>query len=265
MEKSQFNKDEIEKYWTEQAKKHQSFKASWSDINAIRLENKNILKHLDDGQTVLDVGCASGYSTVKYACAKNIHITGVDYIEEMIDSANKTKDSLPSDIAERINFEVRNIKQLDFEPNSFDRVITTRVIINLEDWESQKESIISCSQPLKKGGLLLISEAAVQGLNKLNALREEVNMPNLTMPDFNYYLDMDIMTSTAWPDMQLIDIQDFSSTYYILTRYFKPLLSKLNSVDIDIANPTSELNNMAAAFPACGDYGIQKLFVFQKL
>jgi SAM-dependent methyltransferase len=80
--------EEIRDFWTKQALKHgQSYIASWSDQSAIDLEIRTILNWLEDGDKVLDVGCANGFSTLEFAASKNIEIKGLDYIPEMIQNA----------------------------------------------------------------------------------------------------------------------------------------------------------------------------------
>ena len=77
--------EEIRDFWTKQALQHgQSYIASWSDQSAIELEIRTILNWLEDGDKVLDVGCANGFSTLEFAANKNIEIKGLDYIPEMI-------------------------------------------------------------------------------------------------------------------------------------------------------------------------------------
>jgi len=62
---AKFTLKQIRDYWTCQAVEHrQSSAASWSDQMMIDLEIREILQHLADGDRVLDVGCANGYSTV---------------------------------------------------------------------------------------------------------------------------------------------------------------------------------------------------------
>ncbi len=77
-----YGPDEIVNYWSEQAMKHrQSPAASWSDTMVIEMEIREILKHLEDGDRVLDVGCANGYSTVQFATKKKIDIRGLDVVQ----------------------------------------------------------------------------------------------------------------------------------------------------------------------------------------
>ena len=80
--------DEIRQFWTEQAVEHgEAPDASWSDTSVIDLEVAQIVRRLEDGDRVLDVGCANGYSTMQLAAQRAISIRGVDYIPEMIESA----------------------------------------------------------------------------------------------------------------------------------------------------------------------------------
>ena len=73
--------EQLRAFWTERAVQHgQDSAASWSDRTVIDLEIREILGQLADGQTVLDVGCANGYSTVAYAAQRRVAIRGVDLI-----------------------------------------------------------------------------------------------------------------------------------------------------------------------------------------
>jgi hypothetical protein len=82
------------------------------------------------------------------------------------------------------------------------------------------------------------------------------------MPAFNQYLDEEQVVSAAREELDLIEIPNFASRYYVGTRVLKPLFARLAAVDV--ANPTSEWNRWCSQLPAAGDYGTQKLFVFRK-
>ena len=45
----------------------------------------SFMANLSDGDKVLDIGCANGYSTVQFASQRKIDIRGVDYIPEMVE------------------------------------------------------------------------------------------------------------------------------------------------------------------------------------
>jgi SAM-dependent methyltransferase len=139
------------------------------------------------------------------------------------------------------------------------------VLINLGSWDNQLRGLKECARVLKPGGLLLLSEATVQGWHKLNDLRREWAMPEIPMPPFNNYLDQDRVVEGAAPELEKVDIVNFSSTYFIGTRIIKPLLAKVAGAGIDVADPDMEWNRWCAMLPAAGDYGTQKLFVLRKV
>src|SRR5215831_4635739 len=101
--------EEIHNYWTCQAVEHgQSSAASWSDQMVIELEIREILARLADGDRVLDIGCANGYSTVQFASHKQLSIRGLDYIPEMIEQARARLTKLTY-LGGKVEFDVGDI------------------------------------------------------------------------------------------------------------------------------------------------------------
>ena len=114
----------IKKYWDSQGKNHgESHHASWGDNWMIDLEIETIGSHIMDGDKVLDVGCANGYSTFhQYKNNSLRSIVGVDYSENMISSALSTKNK--GSCNDDINFCVGDVRELDFEDDFFDLTYT---------------------------------------------------------------------------------------------------------------------------------------------
>jgi ubiquinone/menaquinone biosynthesis C-methylase UbiE len=211
--------EEIRAFWAAQAEQHgQSAAASWSDVSAIQLEIREILKWLDDGDQVLDIGCANGFSTIHFASQKKLHIRGLDYIPQMIDEANIRLKAFGKAVNGTATFAVGDIGALDEPSNRYDKVVVIRVLINLCTWDNQLRGLKECARVVKPGGLLLLSEATLQGWYKLNELRREWGMPEIPMPPFNSYLDQDQVVEAAAPELELVDIVNFSSTYFVGTR-----------------------------------------------
>jgi hypothetical protein len=100
---------------------------------------------------------------------------------------------------------------------------------------------------------------------RLNRLRAEWGLPDIPMPPFNEYLDQEKVIAELSGNMRLVEISNFASTYYVGTRVLKPLLRQATNAPVDVADPGSEWNRWFSALPAAGDYGTQKLFVFEKL
>jgi len=262
---SAYNLQQIEEFWSTQAAVHgQSASASWSDHSVIEMEIRELAARLSDGQQVLDIGCANGYSSVALASQRNIRVRGLDYIPEMIAQARERlaahRDALRGEVA----FDVGDILALNEPPASYDAVVCVRVIINLADWERQQQGLRNCVRVLKPGGTFLLSEATVQGWRMLNALRVEWGLPEIGMPPFNCYLDEEAVVKALSPECELVEIVNFASSYYVGTRVLKPLLARGLGQDVDVANPDMHWNRWCASLPAAGDYGTQKLFVFRR-
>jgi ubiquinone/menaquinone biosynthesis C-methylase UbiE len=264
MATERFTSEQIRNFWTEQAQMHgQSPAASWSDKECIDLEIRTITSFLEEGDKVLDAGCANGYSSVQYAMQKRANVRGVDYIPEMVEQAKSRLPQLKDLLLGKLEFDVGNILKLEEPSHAYDKVIVTRVVINLDSWEMQAQAIRECARVLKPGGMLLLSEATMQGWKKLNRFRQEWKLPEIPMPSFNLYLDQDQVIKTASSaGLELVKVDNFASTYFIGTRIIKPLLAKI--AEVDAANPEMEWNRWFANAPAFGDYGTQKLFIFRK-
>jgi len=257
--------EEIRDFWTRSAAAHGgSPKASWSDVRVIEMEIAEIGRRLEDGDRVLDAGCANGYSTVQLAAMKDVSIVGIDYIPEMIDHARRRLETVRDRLRGRVEFAVGNLLAPEIPGGPFDAVVSIRVIINLGAWENQLKGLRACAHALKAGGRLLLSEASLQGWRKLNAFRREWGLPDIPMPDFNTYLDEERLVRDLAPEMDLLEAVNFSSTYYVGTRVLKPLLARAAATGVDVADPLAEWNRWFAALPPAGDYGTQKLFVFRK-
>lgn len=265
--KEKLGLDAIKDFWTRQAAEHQlATSVSWADQPIIDLEVQAIVKHLHDGDRVLDVGCANGYSTTQFALHRQIRIRGLDYIPEMVEQARlRLKDPhLAAQLADRVEFDVGNIMALAEPAATYDKVVVTRVVINLAEWKNQLNALRQCAAVLKPGGLLLLCESTHQGWDRLNKFRQEWGLSSIPMPPHNQFLDENRVMGETPKELEFVSLHDFSSTYFIGTRLLKPLLIQALGADIDGADTTMEWNRWFAQLPAIGDYGKQKLFVFRK-
>jgi ubiquinone/menaquinone biosynthesis C-methylase UbiE len=262
---AQFSLEQIREFWTQQAAVHgQSPVASWSDTPVIHMEIGEILRYLADGDRILDLGCANGYSTLQFATEKAVHVLGVDYIPAMIEEAHARFHHVRDRLRGTAEFRVGDITSLDIPSESYDKVVVIRVIINLGTWERQLQGMQHAARVVRSGGTLLLSEATLQGWRRLNQLREEWELPVIPMPPFNNYLDQNKVIESLSPDLTLVDVVNFASSYFVGTRVLKPLLIRALGIGLDVANPEMEWNRWFSQLPPAGDYGTQKLFVFRK-
>lgn len=265
---SNFKKSDLEKlslnyaFWESSAKKFKtSHEASWGDINMINLEISNILQHIDDGDFVLDAGCSNGFSTFEIAARKKIKIRAFDYSEKSIQYAQQAKKV--KDKKNKTAFYHGNILNINEPDNTFDKVYTIRVIINLLSWKLQKKAILEMHRVLKRGGLYLMSEAFMGGFKNINKLREFANLSSLTIHDFNLYIEEKRLEKFVQDYFKILAIKKFSSIYYIASRFLRYLIMKKTDRDSYV----NEINNFFASYPETensGDFGIQKLYVLKK-
>ena len=142
---TRLSQSEVYEFWTRQAREHgQSPSASWSDHPVIEMEITEIARHLTDGDKVLDVGCANGYSSMQFACARRIQLRGLDFVPEMIEHARVRIGTMQDKLLGTAEFDVGDITQLKEPSNAYDKVIVVRVLINLGTWERQLSGLCRC-------------------------------------------------------------------------------------------------------------------------
>lgn len=258
---SRFSLSEIRDYWTRQAKNNITRpEASWFDVPMMQLELAEMAKFVDDGDNVLDVGCANGYKTIELANKKNICIHGIDYVPDMIEAAkNQPKENTRS----YVTFDVGNILDMHLLPTMYDKVVVYRVIINLHDWEQQIQGIQECAARLRPGGLLLMSEATVQGFVALNQVRKFFGVSVLEYPKYNNYLDVEKLITYPFKDLKFKKCVEFSSTYYFGTRVLRSVYEKL--FRIKKSKQVNIFNHIFKKLSNVGKCGVQKLFIFEKI
>jgi ubiquinone/menaquinone biosynthesis C-methylase UbiE len=256
---------EILRHWQTQAKRHGiDPAASWSDIHAIELELREMCRRIADGQKVLEVGCANGFTTLRLAGMRRIEILGVDLAPEMIEQAQLALEGLGDDVATRVRFVVGDATALDLGSDTYDIVLVKRVLINLGSWERQLMALAESIRVLRPGGRLLLSEATIQNWEALNRFRDEWGLEPIPVPSFNLYVDREQLVETLAERGRVVEVSDFSSSYYVGTRVLKPLLTEALGRGPAAAQPDTEINRWFSHVPAAGDYGIQVLFVFEK-
>lgn len=254
-------KDFILEFWENQAREHGvQHSASWGDNFAMALEIDVIDRWIPNGADVLDVGCANGYAALKHL-SKAKHITGVDFSAEMIKQAHSI--TLSSDDRNRVKFRVADIRELPFRDEQFDLVYTTRVLINLPTWKEQIVGIKECLRVCRAGGRVVFSEAFWEPLVLLNSLRALKNLPPLVEHDFNRYIKKSRLESFLNDGNYSYHIEDFSSVYYIGSRFLRELLTDADAYP-GYSNPVNEAFYDLSKHFSGGGFGIQMAYVVQK-
>jgi ubiquinone/menaquinone biosynthesis C-methylase UbiE len=257
-------KDFIKSHWNNQANRHHhSHLASWGDNFMIDLEIATIGEHIMSGAKVLDIGCGNGFSTFRQL---DEHpdidsIFGVDYSEEMIFFAAQTKRN--RGLGEKIAFEVGDIRAIGFPENSFDLVYTTRVLINLPNWEEQKSAIDECIRVTRPSGKVIFSEAFWEPLVLLNAMRTLKQLPALVEHDFNRYLKKSEIDKLLRNQGLAFCVNDFSSVYYLGSRFLRELVTDPTAYP-GFSNPINRIFYEIEKEFSGGGFGIQQAYIVTK-
>jgi len=271
----------VKEYWSQQARLARTVKAgikvydrkkdlfadgrggggTLKDHNLRQLEIARMGEYLKRGESVLDVGCGNGYSTLRFALERGVRIVGVDYSEEMIANAQASLKKVLRKhprLKNKVEFLTADALKLDevFPKRRFDTVLTIRCLINLQSWEDQKRAIAQVHGVLKRRGRFLMLESSLLGLERLNSVRRSVGLHDIKVSWHNLFFDEKKLLRYLSRRFEILDVDNFCSTYMLISRALHPMLW-----EPDYERP---INRAALYMPNMGDYGYNKIFVLRK-
>jgi len=203
------------------------YKTTACDYNLRELEIDAGDSYICDGDTVLDIGCGLGYAAIEYASRKMVTVVGIDYSNKMIEGANKLYSENKPKLRGTVEFKEATVLKLPFQARSFDIVTSSRCLMALLDWEKQKQAIKEVHRVLKSGGVFVMMEGTLDGLEKLNKLRVEFRLDPIKADGrdrlFTLKFDEKKLLGFCKPLFAHERTQRFGM-YYFLTRVVQPLL-----------------------------------------
>lgn len=151
---------------TDQAYYGRGFKKSISDTHSWRTvdnSSKFITSVLQPNFKVLDVGSGPGSITLDLAknyLTKGGSVIGVEPTQELIDTANKLKESTEPQL-DNVKFQLGSIYELPFEDNTFDLVHSHQVVIHLQDPIKGLQELARVTKP---GGYVAVKDADLDSI-----------------------------------------------------------------------------------------------------
>lgn len=229
------------------------------------IETGAILEYINAGERVLNVGCGDGRLAVACAVEKDIRILGLDEDPSMIEAARARRIASRLRLTGEAKFEQGDVTALEYCREIFDKVVVVDALEALDDADRLEKALAEWSRVLKPGGLLLACGESAEGRENLNRFRVQWGLDPLPAPAAPSPLDPEAIAENPWPDLELVETREYSSTYDVLTLALKPLLAASPAASgLDASGP-GELERFAASLPSWGDYGLRRLFVFRRL
>lgn len=208
-------------------------------------------------KTVIDFGCANGYSTIRLArLNENITFVGVDINQDMI---NVAIESLKKEKLPKLEFRLLDIIK-GIVTEKYDFIFTIRTFQNIENLEMQKKIFDKLYNILNESGLFLYIESYVSGYKRLNEDRVKMDLTPLPIHEHLTLLTDDFDKYVA-EKMSFLTSDFLSSSYYLITRLLYSHIAKMNNEPIDYNHP---IHRVAAMVPQIGDYGPLKASLYKK-
>jgi len=237
------------------------------EIDALDRRLRSLVKSQDDF-TILEAGCGNGMNcnelAKRYGC--NVRFYGFDYLPEMVLAANQN--AKKANVEKRARFVVADLLGLHsiIKINqTYDVVISNRLIINLNTVELQREGIQILASKVRPGGHLLLIENSITMRNEQNRLRALLDLPARPVAPFNRFVTEDeIKSHLDAAGLELVEIEDFMSLHDLLLYV---LIPKLNGGHVDYEHPLVKIAtelSLKTNPNAFGSWGQNRLFVCRK-
>lgn len=246
-------RDAIHAHWRDWATRYRdSVRATTRTPTAKRLEIDAFERALRDRDAtrgrVLEVGCGNGVNC--FALAERfpeLQFCGVDFVGEMIESAEATRRTSP--LGARTRFVVGDVLALDdadLAP-TFDIVLSNRCLINLPSAGLQARALNAIAQRVAPGGLLLLIENSLQSHAKQNDCREALGLDRREVAEFNRFFDDEELEGRLGALFAEVAVRDFSSLHDVV---LYALLPATNGGKIEYDHPlVAAAAELSAALP----------------
>lgn len=187
---------------------------SLKDKNLQYLEREVILNFLKriGKKSIKDIGCGDASDTIHFAKLVD-KVFVYDYSQSMLAKATKNLYNSSNVVLNHFDILQECLEQ------KTDVAITKRMLINLGNFENQKNAIRKIYNSLEVGGYYIMLETSIDGLENLNQFRKQVYLEPIPEPFHNTLFELSIL-KTFLEDYFIIEDIVYFSTYFFLTRVY---------------------------------------------
>lgn len=258
MEDEVKQRDPVLDFWSSRAGLKAA--AGSNDLLAKMLEIEAIAKFVRDGMRILEIGCGNGVTAMELSKRFDVALTGIDFSNEMIAEATLAANS--ETFKGSVQFVVGDVRSIGAVAEGYDLAFTERVLINLPDWETQRQSIADILSKLRPGGCYVMCENSQDGLDKINNMRISAGLACIAAPWHNRYFRDAEIEAASFPDARLEEVVHYSSTYYFLSRVVNAWLAARDGQDPRYDAP---VNQLALSLPSIGEFGQGRIWLWRKI
>jgi ubiquinone/menaquinone biosynthesis C-methylase UbiE len=269
------NDDLIRKHYRAQAKEYGSSSSSTMAERVVREKEVALISKFVEivrmrtsrnDLKILDIGCGNGY-TLEVLQRENSSCSfyGLEFTDELLAIARDRNIT-------GCVIDPGDIRATDYPDSFFDVIYSERCLINILDYEEQKQSLSEIARILKPSGYYLMIECFTDGLGNNNKARREMGLHEIEPAYHNKYFDKERLISDIRDILEVADLSDpdledgsqmipsnFLSSHFFVARILQPLLTKGDWVR------NSEFVKFFSFLPPIGNYAPIQAFVLKRV
>ena len=217
------NKKENYSFWLERLKNKSPDQVCTNDVGLDKFETNYILSKLSNNSKILEIGCGNGllYENIR----KNLNIdqyVGIDFVSELISYCNS---KILNSSDRFMQLDMTEVRKDTFDID-FDFIISKRAIQNVLDKSMQFEIIDNFGYFLKQNGLMILIESSQDALQNINQERSKYGLKKINSPFHNLFFDDKMLIQHNFKNVELLELNPFSSDFYFITRIIYSRLAK---------------------------------------
>ena len=248
-------------FWLKRLNKKKSNLVCSKDERLNNFENDYMINSLKDNKSIFEVGCGNGVLLKKLIKKKKIkYYLGTDFVKELVDQNKK--------FIKKKNIHFDQLDMTLIKPNTFskkfDYIISKRAVQNVLSRKLQLRSIDNMGNFLKKNGLMFLMESSLTAQKNINKYRKIFGLHKIIPPWHNLFLDDSFIKKHKFKRVKLVKIENFSSSFYFITRIVYAAYAKFKNQKVNFKNPLNLIATLVDNEILKEDFSQIKMYIFKK-